>query len=359
VTGSNDHDLLEIDALGVTFATPSGSLRAVDSVSLRVRAGTTVGIVGESGSGKSTVLRAAMGLLPDTAALDGQTRLTFDGVDLRSARPDRHLYGRDIAMIFQDPMTSLTPVMRVGRHIIEPLRYHLRLDRRAARKRALEVLREVGIPEPERRLRQHPHSLSGGMRQRVTIAIALSCGPKLLLADEPTTALDVTVQHQILNLLQRTQQQRGMAMVLVTHDLGVVASRTDEVVVMYGGRVVERAPTKSLFAQVRHPYTEALLGAIPRIVNPSHTTLGVIPGRSVSLVDPPDGCRFAPRCRYAQDRCLVKDPPLQPAGDADHDHACFFPVGTPEGERALEINRARGRTAAGLPVIEEGAVHGR
>jgi peptide/nickel transport system ATP-binding protein len=260
-------------------------------------------------------------------------------------------------MVFQDPMTALNPVLKIGNQITEGLRHHLGLDRKTADQNATALLRAVGIPEPERRFKQYPHELSGGMRQRIMIAVALACGPKLLFADEPTTALDVTVQAQILNLLARQQRERNMAMVLVTHDLGVVANRTDEIAVMYAGQVVEQAPTATLFGRMRHPYTEALLGSIPRVENPSHTMLAAIPGRPPDLADLPPGCRFAPRCPYAQDRCLVEVPPLvaDGSGGDSHLHRCFFPVGTPEGAAARARNEAMGRTAAGTPLTGNGA----
>jgi peptide/nickel transport system ATP-binding protein len=254
-------------------------------------------------------------------------------------------------MVFQDPMTSLNPVVRIGRQITEGLRHHLGMGKDEARETALALLRSVGIPEPERRLEQYPFELSGGMRQRVTIAIAISCGPKLLLADEPTTALDVTVQAQILNLLEDKQRERFMAMVLVTHDLGVVAGRADHVAVMYAGKVVETAPTAELFAEVRMPYTEALLKSIPRTNNPSHTRLAAVGGRPPDLVDLPPGCRFAPRCPYAQPRCMAEEPPLRTDTGSGHAWACWFPVGTPEGDEAFARNlRAdRPQTLAAQP----------
>jgi peptide/nickel transport system ATP-binding protein len=283
----------------------------------------------------------------------------------------RRLWGVEMAMVFQDPMTSLNPVVKIGQQLTEGLRQHHGVRGREARATAIALLRSVGLPAPERRLDEYPHQLSGGMRQRVTVAIALSCGPKLLIADEPTTALDVTVQRQILDLLQDQQRERHMGMILVTHDLGVVANRTDEIAVMYAGQVVERAPTVTLFRQVRHPYTEALLGSIPRIEYPSHTPLQAIPGRPPDLVAPPSGCRFSPRCRYAQDRCLGEAPPLvaaeagteagadgapSDAVDGGHEYRCFFPVGTDAGRDALGRNVAAGRTAAGTPLTEDGTV---
>jgi oligopeptide/dipeptide ABC transporter ATP-binding protein len=229
-------------------------------------------------------------------------------------------------MVFQDPMTSLNPVMRIGQQVTEGARYHHDMSKGDADQLALKLLQDVGIPDPARRLRQYPHELSGGMRQRVTIAIALASGPKLLLADEPTTALDVTVQAQILDLLQEQQRDRFMAMVLVSHDLGVVAGRTDEIIVMYAGQVVERAPTPVLFAKTKMPYTEALLASIPNLTNPSHTRLRAIGGRPPDLIDPPTGCRFAARCPYVQDKCRAEAPPLVAAPTPGHEYRCWFPL---------------------------------
>jgi peptide/nickel transport system ATP-binding protein len=238
-------------------------------------------------------------------------------------------------MVFQNPMTALNPVVRISRQLTECLPG---LSGSAAKGKAVELLRSVGIPAPERRMAEYPHSLSGGMRQRVTIAMALARDPKLLIADEPTTALDVTVQAQILDLLERKRRELEMSLIIITHDLGVVAGRTDAIVVMYAGRVVERAPTRALFANPRMPYTEALLKAIPRIGDPPHTRLDAIGGRPPDLVDPGPGCRFRDRCRYAQPRCAVEEPPLRPSGTPGHEYACWFPVGTPEGteERAAD-----------------------
>jgi oligopeptide/dipeptide ABC transporter ATP-binding protein len=224
-------------------------------------------------------------------------------------------------------MTALNPVLKIGNQITEGLRHHLGVDRKTANQNAVALLRSVGIPEPERRLSQYPHELSGGMRQRVMIAVALACGPKLLFADEPTTALDVTVQAQILNLLARQQRERNMAMILVTHDLGVVAGRADDIAVMYAGQIVEKAPTATLFRNVRMPYTEALLRSIPKLDEPRHARLQAIPGRPPQLVDPPSGCRFAPRCPYAQAKCHVAAPPLVES-EPGHEYRCWFPVGS-------------------------------
>jgi len=315
-------------------------------VSFTLDHGRTLGLVGESGSGKTVLTRGVMGLLPPGALRGGAVR--FDGRDLTRLDQDamRHVWGAQIGMIFQDPMTSLNPVVKVGRQVTEGLRHHLGMDRHRAAETALALLRSVGIPEAERRLDQYPFELSGGMRQRVMIAIAIACGPRLLLADEPTTALDVTVQAQILNLLQDKQRERDMAMVLVTHDLGVVAGRADQIAVMYAGKVVESAPTAELFAHVRMPYTEALLRSIPRVGDPSHTRLAAVAGRPPDLINLPTGCHFAPRCPYAQERCRHEEPPLTADAAGQHSWACWYPVGTPENGEALQRNLATGRPAA-------------
>jgi peptide/nickel transport system ATP-binding protein len=350
--------LLEVQGLHTAFPTRAGLVRAVDGVSLRLDHGQTLGIVGESGSGKSALVRSVMGLLPRSALIGPDGRVLIDGVEPSriGGRARRHLWGRTVAMVFQDPMTSLNPVRRIGIQITDPLRYHLGMSRGAAKRRAAELLDLVGVPDSGRRLRQYPHELSGGMRQRVLIAIALSCEPALLIADEPTTALDMTVQRNILNLLGQLQRSRGMAMILVSHDLAVVSGRTDYTLVMYAGRVVESGPTQTLFTAARHPYTAALLRATPNLSQPSHTLLEVIAGPAPNLVDPPPGCRFAPRCRQAQPRCLQQDPP---ALGGDHSYRCFYPVGTSEGTRALATNIAAGRTAAGLDLTAAAAVAGR
>lgn len=320
--------LLEVDDLSISFPTRRGLLHAVDHVSFTLDRGRTLGVVGESGSGKTVLSRAVMSLLPSGSA-DRSGSVRFGGKDLTELGPSQleHVWGPEIAMVMQDPMTSLNPVLRIGRQITESLHKHLGQSRREANATAMELLRSVGIPEPAKRMRDYPHQLSGGMRQRVTIAIALACNPALLLADEPTTALDVTVQAQILDLLGAAQRERDMAMILVTHDLGVVAGRTDDILVMYAGQVVEQAPTEVLFRDVQMPYTEALLNSIPHLASAAHTRLSAIPGRPPDLVHPPRGCRFAARCSYAQDQCREVAPPLRES-EPGHLYRCWFPVGS-------------------------------
>jgi peptide/nickel transport system ATP-binding protein len=331
--------LLTVEDLRTYFRTPRGVVRAVDGVSFDLDRGKTIGIVGESGSGKTILSRSIMGLLPKKNVIR-EGHVYYEGTDIidYSQSEMRHIWGSEMGMVFQDPMTSLNPVVKIGRQITESLEHHLHMSGKDSKEAAVALLTSVGIPEPLRRLSQYPHELSGGMRQRVTIAIALACGPKLLMADEPTTALDVTVQAQILDLLQKQQRERFMAMVLVTHDLGVVAGRTDEIIVMYAGRVVEKAQTYDLFHDMKMPYTEALLKSIPRVTNESHTRLQAITGRPPDLVNLPPGCKFAARCPYAQDRCREEEPPLMPAAAEGHEFRCWFPVGTPEGHEALAKN---------------------
>jgi len=346
---SGPHHLLQVSHLSTSFATTHGSLRAVDDVSLTLDRGETLGVVGESGSGKSVLVRTIMNILGRNASISDETKVLFNGRDTRAlTRAEaRHFWGREIAMVFQDPMTSLNPVRRISRQIVEPIRYHLGLDEKAAIELAVELLDRVGIPEPRQRLNNYPHELSGGMRQRVTIAIAISCRPKLLVADEPTTALDVTVQKQILDLLAELQTETGMSMIMITHDLGVVAGYADRIAVMYSGRIIERADAIGLFESTRHPYTEALLRSIPRIEDPSHTPLRVTSGRPPNPLSLPPGCRFSPRCRYAQPPCTEQEPALTPAS-VTHEYACFFPVGSPENLEALAANEAARATSTGL-----------
>ena len=349
MTPRPENPTLVVEDLRTSFATDRGELKAVDGVSFSVNSGRTLGVVGESGSGKSATARSIMDLLPPGSS-QSTGRILLDGRDVRalSRRESRHVWGVEASMVFQNPMTSLNPVIPIGRQIGEGLRYHRNLSREEAGRRARELLEQVGIADPDRRLREYPHQLSGGMRQRVMIAIALACEPKLLIADEPTTALDVTVQKQILDLLDRLRRRHRMAMILITHDLSVVANRTDDVIVMYAGRVVEKAPTQRLFTAMRHPYTKALFDSIPKVDHPSHTRLRIIQGRPPDLATLPTGCSFAPRCAHAQPRCLAEVPPLSGSGGAEHRFACFYPADSPEGEAAAAANRAAGRTAAGL-----------
>jgi peptide/nickel transport system ATP-binding protein len=322
--------LLEVEGLVTHFRTPRGTVRAVDGVSFSLQRGKALGIVGESGSGKSVLSRTIIGILAKDGSVATRGRILFDGRDLLAlSEPEmRNVRGKDIAMVFQDPMSSLNPVKKIGVQIGEALTRHLGLRGRAADQRATELLTSVGIPLPAERLHQYPHQLSGGMRQRVAIAIALACEPKLLIADEPTTALDVTIQAQILDLLQRQRIARNMAMILISHDLGVVAGHTDAVAVMYAGQVVERAATRALFRKCRMPYTEALIRSAPNLPDPPHTRLRAIPGRPPDMVEPPPGCRFSPRCDYATDLCRAMPPAL--AADVvatSHLYACWHPVG--------------------------------
>lgn len=319
--------LLSLSNLRITFDTPRGQLAAVRGVDLEILAGESLGVVGESGSGKTVLSRASMGLLTMSTAHRSGT-VVFDGQDLSTASREavRDTWGTGMAMIFQDPMTALNPVRRIGSQLSEGLRVRLGMSRKEAKKRSIELLQLVRIPDPEKALRKFPNQLSGGMRQRVMIAIALACNPKLLFADEPTTALDVTVQAQILQLLSDLRQELHMSMVLVTHDLGVVAGHTDKIAVMYAGEVVEYAETKELFANVRMPYTEALLNSIPRLDQKSSGRMAVIEGRLPDPTQPEPGCAFASRCPYVQEKCQVEHPELQKA-DNGHQFRCHFPLG--------------------------------
>jgi peptide/nickel transport system ATP-binding protein len=322
--------LLEIRDLNVAFQTEDGLVRAVDGVDLTVRRGQSVGIVGESGSGKSVSMLTIMGLsrtrnarISGTAMFEGRDLLTASDAELRRIRGD------DIAMIFQDPLSSLHPFYKVGWQLVEAIQAHRDVSKAQARERTIELLGLVGIPSPRERVDSYPHEFSGGMRQRAMIAMALANEPKLLIADEPTTALDVTVQAQILELIARLQQELNMALVLITHDLGVVAEVTKEVNVMYAGEVVERAPTDQIFAAPQHPYTWGLLRSIPRLDRPRDEALVPIPGRPPSLIDPPKGCRFYPRCPYEPDEARERHPGLETvADDANHSVRCFLAAAT-------------------------------
>jgi oligopeptide/dipeptide ABC transporter ATP-binding protein len=334
--------LLRVDDLWVEFSGRSKPVRAVDGVSISVRPGKTLGIVGESGSGKTVLIRSIMGLI-DGPGVSRGGRAVLDGDEISAMTPKqlRQVWGRDVGMVFQNPMTSLNPVRKVGVQVAAPMRRHLGLSKQEAHTAAGDLLRSVGIAEADRRLDAYPHELSGGMRQRVMVAIALSCRPKLLLADEPTTALDVTVQKQMLELLDYERATLGTGMVLVTHDLGVVSAHSDDVAVMYAGRIVEQAPTRDLFREVHMPYTEALMKSIPRLAARSHTPLEVIPGRPPDLSVEREGCAFAPRCTYAESRCRSEAPPLRPVSAAgDHLVACWYPLAAP-------VSRERAPVATG------------
>jgi oligopeptide/dipeptide ABC transporter ATP-binding protein len=319
--------LLSIRDLTVRFETPRGLLVAVRDVNLEIPHGTSVGIVGESGSGKTVMSRAAMGLLSGSnVRREGSVFFGEKELTAMSREQVRNEFGTGMAMIFQDPMTALNPVRRIGSQLAEGLRVRLGLDKKAARLRSIELLSLVRIPDPESQLEKFPFQLSGGMRQRVMIAIAISCNPKLLFADEPTTALDVTVQSQILQLLSELRRDLNMSMVLVTHDLGVVAGNTDYVAVMYAGEIVEQATTVDLFANMKMPYTEALLNSIPKIDMKSGERLQVIEGRLPDPTQRPAGCGFAARCTYVQAKCTAEHPPLVDAGNG-HLYRCWFPLG--------------------------------
>jgi dipeptide transport system ATP-binding protein len=314
--------LLEIENLTVEFATAGGAFRAVDGLSLSVDAGDVLAVVGESGSGKSVAMLAMMGLLPWTAKVTAD-RMTFDGADLLSLTPRarRQVIGKDIAMIFQEPMSSLNPCFTVGFQLGEALKVHMGLDRAARRARSIELLDLVGIPAPEKRLGAFPHQLSGGMSQRVMIAMAISCNPKLLIADEPTTALDVTIQAQILELMKELQDEMGMSIILITHDLGVIAETCDDVLVMYAGRVAEQGSAEDIFHRPAHPYTRGLLDSIPRLEYPRKTKLKTIDGMVPGLMDMPAGCRFNNRCQYRVERCTATAPAVEPLAGA-HGVSC-------------------------------------
>ncbi len=315
--------LLDVQNLRTSFHTRNGVVRAVDGVSFSLEGGETLGIVGESGSGKSVTCYSLMGLVAQPPGRIESGTARFDGLDLLHASPAelRAVRGKRIAMIFQDPMTSLNPYLRVSDQLIEPLLIHDRISKPAALDRALAMLEAVGINDAPRRLHQYPHEFSGGMRQRVMIAMALITRPELLIADEPTTALDVTVQAQILELIKKLQQQFGMAVIFVTHDLGVVAGLCDRVQVMYAGRIVESADTRTLFKNPLHPYTKALQRSIPAL-QPKGRELYTIPGLPPDLSKPLSGCPFAPRCEFTVERCRIETPALLPVS-ATHSHACL------------------------------------
>ena len=338
--------LLEVRDLRTHFSTDDGIVRAVDGVSFTVESGQVLGIVGESGSGKSVTCLTVMGL-NDPKFTTSTGEVLFRGEDLLKAgsRRLREIRGDEIAMIFQDPMTSLNPVHTIGKQLEEAITLHKDVSGKQARTRALEMLKAVGIPRPERRIDDYPHQFSGGMRQRVMIAMALVNSPDLLIADEPTTALDVTTQAQILALLKRLQDEFGSAVIMITHDLGVVAEIADDVIVMYAARIAERGPVDAIFSQPRHPYTWGLMGSLPRL-DVAVDRLEQIPGQPPSLLRPPPGCRFHPRCKYAMPRCLEQLPHLEPLSyDPRHEQACYLD----EATKAREAGNLLINLQAGAP----------
>ncbi|MHB1496420.1 MAG: ABC transporter ATP-binding protein [Acidimicrobiales bacterium] len=349
--------VLQVKGLRAEFHLRHSNVRAVDDVSLAVRPGECLGLVGESGCGKTTTGLAVMNLLPNVGHIAGGS-IQLAGRELvgLSEKQLQKVRGNEVAMVFQDPMTSLNPTWTIGRQIAEPVRIHKGATKSEALERAVEVLRLVGMPRPEERLHQYPHQLSGGLRQRVMIAMALSCEPRLLIADEPTTALDVTIQAQILDLIDDLRRRLDMAVLLITHDMGVIAERADRVMVMYAGKVAEAATTTSLFASMRHPYSEALFGSIPRLNQDKSERLYSIPGLPPDLSKTFTSCRFAPRCPYATKECTEVEPPLTPDGSGgapvdalgEHVFACFHPVLVGTGER--EAMEAKGGNGAGAPV---------
>jgi oligopeptide/dipeptide ABC transporter ATP-binding protein len=317
--------LLEVRNLTTHFLTAAGVVRAVDGVSWDIREGETVALVGESGCGKSVSALSVMRLVPAPAGRIVGGQVLFKGRDLLTLSEEemRRIRGREIAMIFQEPMTSLNPVLSIGRQLTEGLEIHLGLSPAEARRRAVELLAMVGIPDPERRLAQYPHQFSGGMRQRMMIAMALACHPSLILADEPTTALDVTIQAQILELLKDLSRRLGVAMLIITHNLGVVARYADRVNVMYAGRIIEHGTARELYRNPRHPYTLGLLRSVPRLDEPRRERLAPIEGQPPDLTRLPPGCAFAPRCGFRVERCLTEAPPLGPVGADGHVSACW------------------------------------
>jgi peptide/nickel transport system ATP-binding protein len=368
--------LLSVEDLKVSFDTDDGIVHAVDGLSYKVAPGSTLGIVGESGSGKSVSSLTMLGLTRSPhATISGRIMFSADPegepVDLVSMDDDklRRIRGNDIAMIFQDPLSSLHPFYKVGGQLMETVLAHRNVSKRAARERAIELLGLVGIPDPQRRVDQYPHEFSGGMRQRVMIAMALANEPKLLIADEPTTALDVTVQAQILALLEGLQERLGMAIVIITHDLAVVAEIADDIAVMYAGRIVERAETEKVFASPQHPYTWGLLKSIPRLDSPRGEELVPIAGRPPSLINRPRGCHFHPRCPYAQEDHKRIDPRLEPVpGDPGHEVACLLEArvrtqiweGLASGQSPKELRplAAESKPSAAAPAAPQSASEG-
>jgi oligopeptide/dipeptide ABC transporter ATP-binding protein len=317
--------VLEVDNLITQFHTQDGTVHAVNGVTFHLNEGEFLGIVGESGSGKSVTVMSLLKLIPIPPGEIVDGKATFQSRDLISMELEeiRHIRGYQIGFIFQDPMTSLNPVLTIGHQIVEPLIEHLSMSRAEARDRAVELLELVGIPMAEARLKDYPHQFSGGMRQRVMIAISLACYPKVLIADEPTTALDVTIQAQIIELIKRLREELSMSIIWITHDLGVIAGLADRVMVMYGGLIVERAPVKELYGDPKHPYTQGLLGSLPRLEKRRADRLTNIKGQPPNLLSAPESCPFAPRCPFVFERCLEENPALLPI-NYHHDVACWW-----------------------------------
>jgi oligopeptide transport system ATP-binding protein len=323
--------LLDVQGLETHFKTQQGVVHAVNGVSFILKEGETLGVVGESGCGKSVTVLSLMRLIPTPPGKIVKGKAKFSGQDLlqMSNEEIRHVRGAQISMVFQDPMTSLNPVLTIGQQLEEPLMLHVGMNRQQARERSAELLSLVGIPKAKERLGDYPHQFSGGMRQRVMIAMALSCTPQILIADEPTTALDVTIQAQIIELVKRLRDELGMAIIWITHDLGVIAGLADRMIVMYGGFIIEEAPVKELYANPRHPYTIGLIGSLPRVDEKQHTRLESIDGLPPILYELPASCPFAPRCKWATEHCWNENPVLEPVGmNKEHRIACWVDVKT-------------------------------
>ncbi|GFP75774.1 ABC transporter ATP-binding protein [Clostridium fungisolvens] len=322
----NDETLLKVINLKTTFYTKNSKTEAVRGVDFHVNSGDVLGVVGESGSGKSVLMRSVMNILQENAKIDSGEVL-FEGKDLLKLSPKnmKKINGKEMAMIFQDPMTALNPLKKIGDHLVEVIVRHKGINKKEAKTMAIKLLADVGIPMPEKRINQYPHEFSGGMRQRVLIAMALACKPKLLIADEPTTALDVTIQAQILELLKALKEANDMSIILITHDLGVVANICNRIAVMYGGLIMEEGTTEEIFYETKHPYTKALLNSIPKTQGNEKVRLRPIEGSAPSLLDPPKGCPFAERCEFANSKCFSEIPDYKKFSDT-HKARCFFTV---------------------------------